>query len=363
MSCSMISICSDVSPRMRSMGAVAARNASLRSVWLINSLRGALALAVAVAVADLSGVQHAFWVALGTLSVLRTGAAATGATALRALAGTVAGFVIGSVVILAIGSDPAVLWAMLPVSVFVAAYCSCKAPVAAGQAAFTVYIAVLFNLIVPVGWKVGVVRIEDVALGCAVSVLVGVLMWPRGAVRVVADDLADAFQQGASYLAESMDWILGRSPVRPAGGLATVAAGIRLDGALRGLLAEQGTKHIPKEHLWRLVGATMRRRGQWRFIHGTSASRGRPSGGCAAPASAESWRRWRAVSGCSHISVFIAGASTTGRAGSQARQTQVRQVSARPFASFASVLASSGATSNSSAQRRRSMCSTGSSRW
>ncbi|MBV9207565.1 MAG: FUSC family protein, partial [Actinobacteria bacterium] len=246
--------------RVRSMSAVAARNASLRSVWLINSLRGALALAVAVAVADLSGVQHAFWVALGTLSVLRTGAAATGATALRALAGTVAGFVIGSVVILAIGSDPAVLWAMLPVSVFVAAYCSGKAPVAAGQAAFTVYIAVLFNLIVPVGWKVGVVRIEDVALGCAVSVLAGVLMWPRGAVRVVADDLADAFQQGASYLAESMDWILGRSPVRPAGGPATVAASIRLDGALRGLLAEQGTKHIPKEHLWRLVGATMRLR-------------------------------------------------------------------------------------------------------
>ena len=50
--------------RLRSMGAVAARHASLRSVWLINSLRGALALAAAVAVADLTGVQHGFWVAL-----------------------------------------------------------------------------------------------------------------------------------------------------------------------------------------------------------------------------------------------------------------------------------------------------------
>jgi uncharacterized membrane protein YccC len=246
--------------RLRSTGAAAARHAGLRSVWFINSLRGALALAAAVAVADLTGVGHGFWVALGTLSVLRTSAASTGATAFRALAGTAAGFVIGSVAMVAIGSDTAVLWAMLPVSVCVAAYCPGKAPFTAGQAAFTVLVAVLFNLIVPVGWSVGVVRIEDVALGCAVSVVVGALLWPRGVVGVVADDLADAFRQGSSYLAESVDWILGRSPARPTHGLATVSASIRLDDGLRGLLAEQGTKHISKEHLWRLVGATMRLR-------------------------------------------------------------------------------------------------------
>jgi uncharacterized membrane protein YccC len=246
--------------RLRSMGAVAARHASLESVWCINSLRAALALAAAVAVADLTGVQHGFWVGLGTLSVLRTSAASTGATAFRALAGTAAGFVIGSVVVVAIGSDTTVLWAMLPVSVCAAAYCLGTAPFAAGQAAFTVLVAILFNLIVPVGWKVGVVRIEDVALGCAVSVAVGALLWPRGALRVVTDDLADAFSQGSSYLSESMDWILGRSAARPVHGLATVSASIRLDGALRGLLAEQGTKGISREHLWRLVGATMRLR-------------------------------------------------------------------------------------------------------
>jgi uncharacterized membrane protein YccC len=211
--------------------------ASLESAWCINSFRGALALAAAVAVADLTGVQHRFWVALGTLSVLRTSASSTGATALRALAGTAAGFVIGSVVGVAIGLDIAVLWAMLPVSVCAAACCLRTAPFAAGQAAFTVLVAILFNLMVPAGWKVGVVRIEDVALGCAVSVVVDALLWPRGTVGVVAD-LADAFRQGSFYLSESMDWILGRSPARPVHGLATVSASIRLDDALRGLLAE-----------------------------------------------------------------------------------------------------------------------------
>ena len=246
--------------RLRSMGAVAVRHASLESVCCINSLRGALALAAAVLVADLTGVQHGFWVALGTLSVLRTSAAATGATALRALAGTVAGFVIGSAAVVAIGSDTALLWAMLPVSVSVAAYCAGTARFVAGQAAFTVLVAVLFNLIVPAGWHVGVVRIEDVALGCAVSVAVGALLWPRGAVGVVSDDLADAFREGGAYLSESMDWVLGHSPEHPVHGLATVSASIRLGDALRSLLAEQGTRHIPREHLWKLVGAAMRLR-------------------------------------------------------------------------------------------------------
>jgi hypothetical protein len=29
-----------------------------------------------------------------------------------------------------------------------------------------VTIVVLFNLLVPVGWKVGLLRVEDVAIGC-----------------------------------------------------------------------------------------------------------------------------------------------------------------------------------------------------
>jgi uncharacterized membrane protein YccC len=241
-------------------GTVASRHASLRSVWFINSVRGAVALAAAVAVADLTSVQHGFWVVLGTLSVLRSNATTTGATALRALAGTVAGFAIGGLLIDAIGTDDAVLWIVLPLAILVASYAPGTAPFAAGQAAFTVVVAVLYNLLVPVGWKVGVVRIEDVALGCAVSIAVGVLLWPRGAAAVVADDLADAFRQGARYLREAVTWSLGWGDLRPTAGPAAVRAATRLDDALRGFLAEQGAKRVPKEDLWRLVGGATRLR-------------------------------------------------------------------------------------------------------
>ena len=239
---------------------VLVRHASFRSVWFLNSLRGSLALAAAVLVADLSGVQHGFWVVLGTLSVLRTNAASTESTALRALGGTVVGFAAGALLLLGIGTSPAALWTALPIALAVAAYAPGTLPFAFGQAAFTVVVVVLFNLLQPTGWSVGLLRIEDVAIGCLVSLVVGVLFWPRGAAGIVGDDLADAFRRGAAYLTQAVEWALGDRHEAPDAGAAAVTAGIRLDEALRGFLAEQGAKRVSKEELWMLVMATMRLR-------------------------------------------------------------------------------------------------------
>jgi uncharacterized membrane protein YccC len=259
---------------------LAARHASMRSVWFRSAARGAVALALAVLVAHLTDVQHGFWVVLGTLSVLRTNAAATGSTVVRALAGTVVGFAVGAALMLAIGTSTTALWIALPVAVLVAAYSPGTAPFAVGQAAFTVTVVVLFNLLVPAGWKVGLVRIQDVAIGCAVSLVVGVLFWPRGAGSVVGDDLADAFRRGADYLQQAVDWCLGLAQAPPDTAAAAISAGIRLDDALRLYLAEQGTKRLSKQDLWNLVMATMRLR-----LTAVSLAALRPAGtpGAAAP--------------------------------------------------------------------------------
>ena len=240
--------------------ALVRRHATFRSVWFLNSLRAAVALAAAVAVADLSGVQHGFWVVLGTLSVLRTSAASTGATAWRGLAGTFAGFIVGAALLIAIGTNPSALWAVFPVAVFVAAYAPGTTPFVVGQAAFTVTIVVLFNLLVPVGWTVGLLRIEDVGIGCAVSLVVGVLFWPRGVSSVVGDDLADAFRRGAAYLTQAVDWALSELMVPPGAAVEAASAAIRLDDAMRGFLTEQGSKRMHKEDLWALLNAASRLR-------------------------------------------------------------------------------------------------------
>jgi hypothetical protein len=245
---------------LRRVKLLVTRHATVRSVWFLNSLRGALALAAAVAVADVSGVQHAFWVVLGTLSVLRTSAASTGGTAWRALAGTVVGFVVGALLLLALGTGQTALWVAFPVAILVAAYAPGTTPFLVGQAAFTVTIVVLFNLLAPAGWRVGLLRIEDVAIGCAVSLVVGVLFWPRGVASVVGDDLADTFRRGAEYLSQAVDWALSELMLPPAAAVGAANASIRLDDAVRGFLTEQGSKKLSKEDLWTMVNASMRLR-------------------------------------------------------------------------------------------------------
>jgi uncharacterized membrane protein YccC len=222
------------------------------SVWLHNSLRGAAGLGVAVLAARLTGVQHSFWVVLGALSVLRSNALNTGQDAVRAMLGTVAGFIVGAGLLVAIGTNTTLLWFLLPLAVFLAGIAPAVISFAGGQAAFTLTLVILFNIIQPTGWRVGLVRIEDVAIGVGVSLIVGVLFWPRGAAPALRQALAEAYADGAGYLNNTVRSGMSRGdPGMPAPpGLASdaaraAAASRRLDDAFRMYLAERGTKRIP----------------------------------------------------------------------------------------------------------------------
>ncbi|HEU5333945.1 MAG TPA: FUSC family protein [Actinocrinis sp.] len=184
----------------------AAAHIEPHSVWLHNSLRGAIGLGLAVLVADLTAVQHSFWVVLGTLSVLRTSALNTGQNALRAVLGTSAGVVIGGLLLVPIGSDTDLLWFLLPVAILVAGVAPAAISFAAGQTGFTVVLVILYNIIQPVGWKVGLLRIEDIAIGCAVSLVVGLLFWPRGAAAALRKAMAEAYADSARYLASAVEF-------------------------------------------------------------------------------------------------------------------------------------------------------------
>ena len=239
---------------------VAAAYASLRSIWFRNSVRGAAALAVATYVAQRVGVQHAFWVVLGTSSVLRSSALATGSTVISALAGTAGGIVVGVALILAIGTDEIVLWAVFPIAILVAAYAPRAISFAAGQAGFTVVVLVLFNLISPSGWTVGLVRVEDVALGFAISLGTGALLWPRGAAAVVRRSLGEALARDAEYVAGAVR-ALERAPADVAvqdTRRAASGAGHRLDDVFRQLLAERGVTGLDLDSIGALVAGAAR---------------------------------------------------------------------------------------------------------
>jgi len=189
-----------VMPETVAVAAITKGFLATRAVVLRNSLRTGLGLALAVAVTHVFPVEHGFWVVLGAMSVLRSSALTTGTRVLRAVAGTAIGFVLGVIVIEVVGVDPAVMWMLLPFVAFGSAYVPEVASFIAGQAAFTMMVLINFNLIVPTGWQVGLIRVEDVVVGALVGVMVSVLLWPRGATATVSKAVDNAYAVGTQFL-------------------------------------------------------------------------------------------------------------------------------------------------------------------
>ena len=247
----------------RSFARVAGGHLTLRSVWMRNSIRGSVALGLAVLVTEVTDVQHGFWVVLGTLSVLRSNALGTGSTALRAVLGTAIGFGVGALVLVVLGTEGAGLWAVLPLAVLVAGIAPTTISFTAGQAGFTVFVVLVFNIIDPVGSKVGLIRFEDVLIGTAVSVAVGLLFWPRGASAQLARSLGQAYATATAWLEVAVDRV-GREPPGTDGSgstperTAALDAARRLDDSYRQFLGERGAKRVPLPVVTRLLTGSAR---------------------------------------------------------------------------------------------------------
>jgi uncharacterized membrane protein YccC len=230
------------------------------SVWLHNSLRAATGLGIAVLIADLTSAQHSFWVLLGTLSVLRSNALNTGQNAMRAVAGTVIGSLLGAGLLALVGHHGNVLWLLLPFAILIAGIAPAVISFAAGQAAFTVTLVILFNIGQNPDWHIVLLRIQDIGIGCAVSVGVALFFWPRGAGAAMDKALAEAYADSARYLETAVEFALGRCTAHPAPPEAPLlesrqaaAAARRLDDAFRSYLAERGSKPVPLADMTTLV--------------------------------------------------------------------------------------------------------------
>ncbi|MHA3024599.1 FUSC family protein [Mycobacterium sp. BMJ-28] len=216
-----------------------------RAVVVRNSVRTGLGLALAVGVTHLFPLQNGLWVVLGAMSVLRSSALTTGTRVVRAVTGTVIGFGLGAAFIALMGVDPLVMWLTLPVVAFGSAFVPEVASFIAGQAAFTMMVVIIFNLIHPIGWRVGLIRVEDVIIGALVGVVVSLLLWPRGAAPAVARSLDAARQAGVAYMRAAVLRVT-RGASEEADdristlGFAALSAGRTVDDTVRHYLSESG---------------------------------------------------------------------------------------------------------------------------
>ncbi|MCW3839899.1 FUSC family protein [Micromonospora yasonensis] len=217
-----------------------ASSAAPNSTALRDSLRAAVGLALSVWLAARLGLPHAFWVVLGTLQVLRTNALGTARSVARAIAGNVVGVLGGSALVIAAGGRPGPLWAVLPVAVFLSAYTANSQRFLLSQAAFTLDLMIIFNLLAPVGWRLGLIRLADVGVGVAVSVVLSLVLWPYGARRQFVRSVAAYHRAAVDQLRRAFDQVLavdagGRPSAPPAG------PRIRAELALADYLSERPT--------------------------------------------------------------------------------------------------------------------------
>ncbi|MGB2738754.1 MAG: FUSC family protein [Candidatus Nanopelagicales bacterium] len=220
---------------------------SLSSPWLRNSLRSGLALTIAVAVAGLAELEHPFWVVLGTMTALRFDAIGTGRTAVQAIVGTTAGFVVGTGVLLLVGDYPVALWVLLPIVVFLSGYTPGAISLVVGQASFTVFVIVFYALVAGPSIKTGEIRVVDVGIGLLISLMVSALMWPRGVAARVRKTLAGSVHAATAYLVVAYDrLLLGQVAVAKAGTSRAAAyrAAALADETFDLALAQQGPEKL-----------------------------------------------------------------------------------------------------------------------
>jgi hypothetical protein len=232
------------------LATIASSTLSTRSVAFQNSLRLAAGLGIARLLGGLLDVENGFWVLFATLSVVRTNAPRTGASALQAVLGTVVGFAVASPLLLAIGTSGDTYLYVFPV-VMVAGLLAGSINLVWGQAGFTAIVLVLFNLVEPVGWEIGIIRVQDVALGAAAGVLIGLAAWPRGATGQLAESLADAIQACGNLVAATVERRLRPVSAERLSGLRSRARAktLRADGVLAVFRTER-PKNVEEVAIW-----------------------------------------------------------------------------------------------------------------
>ena len=217
-----------------------------RSVAAHNGLRMGLGLGLAVAATHLHLVERGFWVVVGTMLVLSSSALSTRIKVVQAVVGTTLGIVLGGLLVGAVGVQPAVLWLLVPITVFGSTYLSRFVSFTAAQAMGALSLLVILNLTAPAGWRIGLLRIEDIAMGAAVGMGVSLLLWPRGATAAVSTLIEAARDVNVRYLQAAVLRVTrGRSEESDANLAAlshdAVVGSRRVDDAVRHYLSETGS--------------------------------------------------------------------------------------------------------------------------
>ena len=229
--------------------------ATLRSPWGRLAIRTGLALALAVLVVSISGLAHGFWVVLGVTAILRFDGLTTVKMAFFAVLGTFVGAGIGFLILYVDFSHYGALWITLILITFLAVYAQAAIGFVVGQAAFSIFVIVGLTITSwPPNLTTATDRLQDVAVGAVISVIIAVLLWPRGVLHGMTMNVAAAIRASNALLRQSLDAMLqGASHVDPRVLDETTGAIIRSQEVVDLSLSSSSGNAAPFAYDWQML--------------------------------------------------------------------------------------------------------------
>jgi len=187
-------------------------NLRFSSPWFRNALRTGIAASVAVGIAQGMGLKHGFWVVLATISILQLSFTSpqTGRLALKTMGGTVAGILVGALLVLITPNQPVFL-ALLAITAFIAKYAQSKS-ITYAQFAFSPFAIINVSLLTwPPTADTALSRLTDIAIGLLVAVVLTFAIFPRGISGLISSTGKVAMMQMQAYIDGVRDVLTGRA--------------------------------------------------------------------------------------------------------------------------------------------------------
>jgi uncharacterized membrane protein YccC len=140
------------------------------------TIRLMVCVGVAAVASEVLPLQRSYWVVLTVAIVVKPDNGSVFARALQRGIGTIAGVVLGAVILAAVPYGP---WLLFPMAVLAAGLPYGRLRNFGLMATFlTPMVVLLIDQLAPVGWRLPEQRLVDTLLGCAIVLLVGYASWP-----------------------------------------------------------------------------------------------------------------------------------------------------------------------------------------
>ncbi|MEV7008564.1 FUSC family protein [Streptosporangium sp. NPDC051022] len=169
----------------------------------VYTARLALCMGAASAVSELGWLERSYWTTLTVALVLKPDFGSVFARAVQRALGTLAGTLIGLVVLAAVPYGPAIL---APIAVFAALLPYGMQRNWGIMSAFQApLVLLLVDLLTHGGPRLAEIRLVDTLAGCLIVLLLGYLPWPASWEAPVGPRFADAVAATADYLRHAFD--------------------------------------------------------------------------------------------------------------------------------------------------------------